>query len=240
MAKEKEKMPTAKERYMKRIKDSNPDLDMENEDAFYENANQRMDDYERLNEGMNNIRKTMDENPYFAEMIYEASRNKELDPIIYMIEKGNIDLDALANDEDYATKIAEARAKWLDEHTKAKELEDKIAENLPTSIAACQEKGKELGLSDEETEKVISRYFSLLDDIEQGILATDVFELLAKGDMHDADVEEASKQGEAKGRATKIRETLATMPKQSPRNGGVQAGNASEPQERDEDNMFGI
>lgn len=240
MKEKKEKEISPKERYMQRIKEGNPDLNMEDENAFYEAANQRYDDYDKLNKGMDGIRSVMNSNPYFADMLAEATKNKDLDPVIYMIEKGNIDLEALANDEEYSAKVAEARAKWLDENTKARELEDKIAENLPKSIEACKNKGKELGLSDEETDNVIARYFGLLDDIEEGVLAPDVFELLAKGDMHDADVETAKKQGEANGRATKVRETLQKMPKSAPYNAGVQQSGIEQPAREKESNMFGF
>lgn len=233
------KRQSAKDKYMERVRSKNPDLNFEDEDAFYENANQRMDDYDALNESVGNIREVMDANPYFGQMMAEAKKNKDLDPVIYLIENG-LDIDALLNDEEYKSKLAEARADWLEKHKKAEELEQQISDNLPSSIDACKAKGKEMGLSDEDTDAVIERYFGLLDDIEQGILSPDVFEMLAKGKNYDADVATATKQGEANGRAQKIKEIYKKMPRSAARSFGVQnAPMAEQPRER-ESNMFGL
>jgi len=229
-----------RDRYRSRIKEANPELDMDDEDAYYKAANERLDDYESLNTGINNLRNAMDNNSYFAQMIAEASKQKNFNPVAYLIENGMLDLDAASTDEEYAKTIAEAQSKWLDKNTKAKELEDKIAANLPGSIEACKAKGQELGLSEEQCDEVLNKYFSLLDEIEQGNLSPDIFELLAKGTTHDADVAEAEKQGAAQGRATKVKETLQSMPKQSARSGGSQPSGAEPRPVKGQNNMFGF
>jgi hypothetical protein len=239
MADKKEKTLSNKERYMQRVKQNNPDLDMDNEEAFYEDANNRYDDYESLKEGMNTIRSSMADDPYFADMLASVRKNKQFDPAMYLLES-DIDIEALLNDENKREKFAEIRAKWLENHRNAEQLENKIAENLPKSIEECKAKGAEIGLSEEETEKVIDRYFGLLDDIEEGVLPVDIFVLLAKGGSYDEDVVTARKQGEANGRAERVRERIKQTPKSAPRNGGVQESAIAEKVPNDENNMFGL
>lgn len=234
------KTQSAKDLYNSRVKAMSPDLDMENEDDYYNQANKRLDDYEALNTGVGNLNKVMDDNPYFAEMLAQASKQKDFNPVLFLVENGHLDLDALRDDEEYAQKISEAQAKWLDKNTKAKELEDKIATNLPASIDECKNKGKELGLSDEQVDEVINKYFSLLDDIEQGVLSADIFELLAKGTTYDADVASAEEQGKVSGRAQKVRETLNTMPKTASRSGGSQPRGAEPSPANKKNTMFGL
>ena len=235
---------SARDRYRSRIASDYPDLNMDDEEAYYNAANERYDELGRYRESTEKFRKALnlDANATgaFNRMIVAASEQEDFDPYVWLEENTGVNLAEAMKNEDYAKKIASAHQKYLEKKAKEEELETQFAENAPASLDAIDQKAQEMGLDDAAKDEVIKQMYDLVDNMMIGIIPVDVFELLAKGNSHDTDVESAKEEGEARGRQTKITDKVRKLNKQPTVRGrqGATAGVA--PKTDNEGNMFGL
>jgi tetratricopeptide (TPR) repeat protein len=217
---------------------------MDDEEAYYNAANERYDELGRYRESTEKFRKALnlDANATgaFNRMIVAASEQEDFDPYVWLEENTGVNLAEAMKNEDYAKKIASAHQKYLEKKAKEEELETQFAENAPASLDAIDQKAQEMGLDDAAKDEVIKQMYDLVDNMMVGIIPVDVFELLAKGNSHDTDVESAKEEGEARGRQTKITDKVRKLNKQPTVRGrqGATAGVA--PKTDNEGNMFGL
>lgn len=206
------KEKTKKEAFLERFSQRYPDLKIDDEDAYYDAVMRYMDEFEEYEERSNRLRENIEKSPAYAEMVI-ASRGKDnFDPVIWLVESGQLDLDALQSDPDYNKKLADARAAYLDKLTSSKKLKEEQEKNMPASVEAIRVKAEEMGIDDKTTEEIVGKMYELMDDMIRGILPLDVFEMLYKGSISDKAVEEARAEGVAEGLNKKVDDKLRQMP----------------------------
>lgn len=206
------KEKTKKEAFLERFSKRNPDLKIDDEDAYYDAIMRYMDEFEEYEERSNRLRENIEKSPAYAEMVI-ASRGKDnFDPVIWLVESGQLDLDALQSDPDYNKKLADARAAYLDKLTSSKKLKEEQEKNMPVSVEAVRVKAEEMGIDDKTTEEIVGKMYELMDDMIRGVLPLDVFEMLYKGSISDKAVEEARAEGVAEGLNKKVDDKLRQMP----------------------------
>jgi len=206
------KEKTKKEAFLERFSQRNPDLKIDDEDAYYDAVMRYMDEFEEYEERSNRLRENIEKSPAYAEMVI-ASRGKDnFDPVIWLVESGQLDLDALQSDPDYNKKLADARAAYLDKLTSSKKLKEEQEKNMPASVEAIRVKAEEMGIDDKTTEEIVGKMYELMDDMIRGVLPLDVFEMLYKGSISDKAVEEARAEGVAEGLNKKVDDKLRQMP----------------------------
>ena len=206
--KEEKKELSKRDAFRQRFAKSNPDLNMDDEDAYYTAAGLMMDDYEGLKTKSDRLRENIGRSPAFQEMVLASRDQDNFDPVLWMVQSGQLDLDALKDDPDYAAKLAEARTKYLDGLASGKKLAEEQEANMPASIEAIQAKATEMALDEAKTEEIVGKIFGLADDIIRGKIPVDVFEMLAKGAGYDQAVEEARAEGKAEGLNQKVDDKL--------------------------------
>ena len=204
---------TKREAFRRRMAERKPDLNLDDDDAYYGYMGDVMDEYDSYRESSEIMRNNLSGSPALTDMLTAARGSKDFDPVIWMVEYQGLDLDALRDDPEYMTKLTEARNKWLAQRAKKDETDKQIEVNIPKSIAAIQAKRDELGLTDEQASEILSEIFKMGGDLEVGIIPIKMFELMAKGMTRDADVEMAREEGVAEGLSTKVTDKLRTMPK---------------------------
>lgn len=206
------KEKTKKEAFLERFSQRYPDLKIDDEDAYYDAVMRYMDEFEEYEERSNRLRENIEKSPAYAEMVI-ASRGKDnFDPVIWLVESGQLDLDALQSDPDYNKKLADARAAYLDKLTSSKKLKEEQEKNMPASVEAIRVKAEEMGIDDKTTEEIVGKMYELMDDMIRGVLPLDVFEMLYKGSISDKAVEEARAEGVAEGLNKKVDDKLRQMP----------------------------
>lgn len=215
----KSKRDLYRERFSKRY----PDLNMDDEDAYYDQHNAMFDEYEGYERNTQKMRDRLKDSPILAEMIVAAGESQDFDPIVWMVEKHGLDLDALRDNPQYSKQLADAHATYLDNKSKAEEIERKVAENMPKSVDAVKAKAAELGLTDEQAAEIVGDMYRVMDDLIVGVIDPDIFELMSKGKNHDQDVENAHDVGLAEGLNKKIDDKLRTLPASNERISGRQA-----------------
>lgn len=224
--------------FRKRFSERNPDLNMDDEDAYYEAAGRDLDELDGFRERSERLRKNIKGSPAFQDMVLAARDNEDFDPIIWAVEKGQLDLDALQSDPDYKNKLAAARAKYLDKLASDNKLKEEQKANMPESAAAIRAKAQELGLDDDKTNEIVGKMFTLMDDMVRGKIPVDLFEMIAKGATYDAAVADARAEGKAEGLNQKVDDKLRKMEN----NPGSPAGRQTPPPEpkpqEEDDNPF--
>lgn len=213
---------TKREAFRKRMAEREPDLNMDDEDAYYDYMGNMMDEYDTYRSSSEVMRRNLEQSPALTDMLAAARGNKDFDPVVWMVEYEGLDLDALRDDPEYMVKLTEARNKQLAQRAKKAETDKQIEENIPKSIEAIQAKKAELGLSDEQASSILAEIFQMGSDLELGIVPIRIFELMAKGMTRDADVEMAREEGVAEGLNTKVNDKLRKMPKSTEQIGGRQ------------------
>ena len=218
---------SARDRYRSRIKEDYPDLDMDDEDAYYNAANERYEDYKNMREGLRNLNSMIDKNALFREMMVAASKGDEnWNPFKWAVEEKGLDLKALADDPEYAEKFAEAQRKHLKVIADGEAMKKEAAENYAKSVEAIDAWCKENGVSDEQKNAAWVQIENMLTDANVGKVPVDVFVMLVKGGNRDADVAKAAEEGYQEGLGKNVEDKLRRIPKPE-RNGGRQT---AEPQ----------
>lgn len=230
-------VPSARDGFRGRVSKRYPDLNMDDEDAYYKQMNSLMDEHEEYENNTKRLRESMGKSPLMTEMLYAARDNENFDPLVYFVEQG-LDLDALRDDPEYAKTIGEARAKYLERQGKTKEIEKNVAENMPASIKAVNEKAVELGLSEEDTKAVLASMYEDMENLINGKIDPEKFALYAKGRTHDADVEAAREQGTAEGLGTVVDDKLRDISAKRPQVRGAQTPAQPKEKRKAPDNMF--
>lgn len=204
---------TKREAFRKRMAEREPNLNLDDEDAYYGYMDDMVTEYDEYRTSSDAMRKNMDHSPALAEMFVAAREEESFDPVLWMVRNKGLDLDALRDDPDYAEKVTEAHNEWLAKRAKSDEINEQAAANMPKSIEAIKVKAAEMGLTDEQADEIVGEIYQMGNDLTLGIIPVNIFEMLAKGKTRDADVEMAREEGIAEGLNTKVNDKLRTMPK---------------------------
>lgn len=229
---------TKREAFRERMAQRKPDLNLDDEDAYYDYMGNMMDEYDTYRESSEIMRRNLDASPALTDMLTAAKGNKDFDPIIWMIEYEGLDLDALRDDPEYMAKLTEARNKSLAQRAKREETDKLIEANIPKSVEALAAKRDELGLTDEQAQEILKEIFEMGGNLEIGIVPIKMFELMAKGLTRDTDVEMAREAGIAEGLETKVTDKLRTMPKTTEQVSGRQMPVREPKPKKKVDNFF--
>lgn len=229
---------TKREAFRRRMAEREPNLNLDDEDAYYGYMDDMVTEYDEYRTSSDAMRKNMDHSPALAEMFMAAREEESFDPVLWMVRNKGLDLDALRDDPDYAEKVTEAHNEWLAKRAKSDEINEQAAANMPKSIEAIKAKAAEMGLTDEQVDEIVGEIYQMGNDLTLGIIPVNIFEMLAKGKTHDADVEEAREVGIAQGLETKVNDKLRTMPRTTEQVRGRQMP-AREPKPKEEEkHMF--
>ena len=212
--------PTARERYRSRYSAAHPDMNLDDEDAFYSQANANLDELEKYREDNRQLGEAFDKTPLLAGLVLAAKEGEN--PFTYLAENVGPDMDIreLANNPDFAQKMGDALLKFQqkqDDATKADEATKKeIGENVQQSFAALKEIQDEKGMSNEDCIALAKKMFGERDEngetisdgifgaASRGIVPKEVWEAILKAENYDNDIASATE----KARATALNEKV--------------------------------
>lgn len=223
-----------RERYAKRY----PDVNMDDEEAYYGQANSLMDEYEGYESNSRRMREQLAKSPAFAEMMVAARGQDDFDPVVWMVRNRGLDLQALQDDPDYAKKLADAHNDYLEKRAKQDDIEKQMEVNMPRSVEGIRAKARELGLSDEQAQEIVGRMYQVMDDLIVGKLDPSIFEMMAKGMNYNTDLETARAEGVAEGVSRKVDDKLRDLSRQASPSRGRQRARQEPPVRQEVDNPF--
>ena len=220
-------MPTTTEvksnrdRYSERLKAKYPDKDFADDEALFGQINDDYDGYEKELGTYREREKALSDlfasNPRSAAFLTDW-RNGE-DPIVGLVRKFGDDFKAALEDPEKAEALAEANKEYAERVAKEDEFEEQYQKNLAETLVTIEQIQQEENLSDEDVDNVMEFLINIMKDGLLGKFSAESIRMAIKAINHDLDVQEASHEGEVKGRNAKIEEKL--------RKGGKNDGTAN-------------
>lgn len=189
-----------------------PDVDMNNEDAYYDQAGKVMDENDNYNKKANILKSNIGKSPLFQDLVLASQETEDFDPIVWLTENRGLDLKALTEDPEYVKKLAASGQEHVKKVAKGNEIQEQRKTNLPNSIKACLDAAQKAGISDDEAQATIGKMFDIMDNLIVGNIDPQVFVQLAKGGNFDTAVQDAKAEGMQQGLETKVNDKLRKMP----------------------------
>lgn len=230
--------PSRRDAFRKRVSERYPDLNMDDEDAYYEQMGKTMDEYEGYERNTQRLREAMEKSPEMVRMLNAARDQENFDPLAYLFENASGDILALAQDPDGAKKFGEMRAEQLKRQAEGEDIKKALTENMPNSVSAIKAKAQELGIPDEQAQEIVGQMFQVMDDLVHGKIDPEVFAMMAKGRNYDNAVEQARDEGKVEGLNQKVNDKLRTLEGKQERVSGVQSPMKTPAPKKKIHNMF--
>lgn len=198
-----------RDRYRSRYREAYPDMDENDEEGFYGQANANLDELEGYRENNKALADAFDRNPTLAAMLLAAKDGEN--PFVYLAEMGGPDLDirTLIDDPEFGEKMSKAVLKFQENELKSKSAQEEMKQNMQASITALKELQQEKGLSDEDCQQLFVKFF---DDIvgngSKGIVSKDTWQAVLKARSYDDDIASATEKARASAMNEKVQNPL--------------------------------
>ena len=205
-----ENKKTKRELLNERLSGRYPDMDFTDDEVLAGRINDDYDDYEsQLSGYRENEKKITDlfnSDPRSASFMIGWSEGA--DPAVELVRQFGTDIKEAIDDPERQEAIAAANKEYLERVAKSKELEEQYQANIAESLKHIDELQAKNGLTDEQVDAAMALVLQIANDAVVGKFTPETIEMAMKAINHDADVTEASYEGEVRGRNTKIDETL--------------------------------
>lgn len=241
--------PSKRDTFRQRFAEANQDLDMNDEDAYYDRASQYMDEHKAYGDALKNVKAAVGSSEDFQNLIASLAEHNEEDPehpwtldhyLIEKVQNGEIDLDELANNPDYAKIITQSKAKKTADKEEKERLEAEGEQNYIETQEMFKRIRDERGLSNEQVNQAIDFAYTLADDLRINKMTEENFTKLLDMMNYDEAVSTARQEGEAAGINRNLKEKFRQMPSVPERAGGYQTPIPEQQPETEGTSMFGI
>ena len=196
--------------FKERMRTKYPDRDFEDDEVLYGQINDDYDDYD------NQLAGYKEREGQFADMFSSDPRSAAFltnwkggsDPAVELVRQFGTDIKDAIDDPEKQDAIAQANKEFLERVAKSKELDELYDKNLDESLALIDEYQKKNGLSDEQVDEAMSWLAGIVKDGVMGKFSAESIDMAMKAINHDTDVAQADREGEVRGKNTKIEEKL--------------------------------
>lgn len=228
-----EGVKTNREIYLERLKSKYPDKEYADDEAIFGQINDDYDGYDKEIEQYKSDERDLsgmfNAAPSAASFLMEWKKGG--DPIVLLIRKYGDDFKAALEDPDKLEQIAAANKDYAERVAKSKEYDDQYERNMrEITIPNVDAVQAEDGLSEDEINDAMSFLIQVMKDGLLGKFDKENIRMAVKALKHDEDVEIADREGEVRGRNTRIEEKLRKRgsgdgtPALAGKNGGGDSG----------------
>jgi hypothetical protein len=201
---------TKRELVMERMASRHPDKDYSDDEALYgqiiEDVAQSDDEIAKYKEREQTFADMFTADPRSAQFMVNW-RNGE-DPTVGLIRQFGMEIKDAIDDPEMQEAIAQANKEYVERVAKEKEYEEMYKKNLEQTLSDLDAIQTEMGLTDEQAENALMFLHTIASDGVLGKFTPESIKMALKAMNHDADVAQASHEGEVKGRNAKIEEKL--------------------------------
>lgn len=216
-----------RDRYMERLKTKYPDKEFADDEALFGQTNDDYDSYDNELSGYREREKALSDlfasNPRSAAFLTDWRKGE--DPIIGMVRKFGDDFKAALEDPEKQEALAAANKEFAERIAQEKEYEGEYQKNLNETLTTLETMQQDEGLSDEDIDSAMDFLVGIVRDGIMGKFTRESVAMALKAIRHDSDVEQADREGEVRGRNTKIEEKL----RKGSKNGGGKGGSREMP-----------
>ena len=207
---------SARDRYRSRYSAAHPDLNLDDDEAFYGQANQNLDELEGFRESNRQLGEAFDRNPLLAGLLTAAREGEN--PFTYLAEQIGPDMDIreLANNPEFSQKMGEALSKYQETLAEGAKAEKEMGEHFTESMNALKELQQERGMCDEDAQALVKKMFGETDEegnvvdygiignASMGIVPKEVWEAVLKAQSYDDDVKAAGDRAAAEALNSRV------------------------------------
>lgn len=190
-----------------RMRSRYPDAQFEDDEALFGKIGDDFDDYDNRIKGFqdreNAFAGMFGSDPRTANFLMDWKNGK--DPLVEFARR--FGKDAL-EDENKLEEIAAANQEYLERLAENEKLETQYQENIAKSLDLASAFEQEHGLSEEQGNRVLDLIAQISKDYIVGVISKETLEMALKAINHDEDVDDAGREGEARGANKKIDEKL--------------------------------
>jgi hypothetical protein len=201
-----------REKYTERLKAKYPDKEFADDEALFGQINEDYDLYDKELEDYKGREKALTElfssNPRSAAFLTDW-RNGE-DPIVSMIRRFGDDFKEALADPDKQEALATANKEYAERIAEEEKYEQEYQANIQETIKVVETMQQEEGLSDDEIDGAMTFLIDIMRNGLLGKFTRESIDMALKALNYDKDVELADREGEVRGRNTKIKEKLRT------------------------------
>ena len=201
---------SSRERYSERLKAKYPDREYADDEAIFSQINDDYDDYDRrLSEYQEHEKAFSDlftSNPRSAAFLTDWRKGE--DPIIGMVRKFGDDFKEALEDPEKQEALALANKEYAEKIAEERKYEQEYKKNITATLETLEAVQKQDGLSDEDLDKAMDFLLGIMRDGLLGKFSAESVRMAVKALRHDNDVEDASREGEVRGRNARIEEKL--------------------------------
>lgn len=218
-----EQQLSARDRYRSRYSSAHPDLNLDDDEAFYTQANANLDELEKFRKSDKELGEVFERVPVLAGLLLAAREGQN--PFTYLAENIGPDMDIreLANNPEFGKTMGEALAKFQEKQAQGAKAEKEIGENMAKSFDALKELQGERGMSDEDCIDLVKKLFGEVDEngevvepgiignASKGIVPKEVWESVLKAQNYDGDLAAAADKARATALNEKVQNNLRDM-----------------------------
>lgn len=210
-----------RDRYKERLKTKYPDKEFADDEELFGQINDDYDGYDKELSGYKEREKALSDlfasNPRSAAFLTDWRKGE--DPIVGMVRKFGDDFKAALEDPEKQEALAVANKEYAERIAKESEFEEQYQQNISVTLSTLEQMQQEDGLSDDEIDQAMEFLIGIMKDGLLGKFQRESIQMAIKAIKHDSDVEVANREGEVRGRNSKIEEKL--------RKGGKNDGTAN-------------
>lgn len=210
-----------RDRYTERLKAKYPDKEFADDEALFGQINDDYDSYDNELSGYKEREKALSDlfasNPRSAAFLTDWRKGE--DPVVGMVRKFGDDFKAALEDPEKQEALAAANKEFAERIAQEEEFEGQYQQNMTETVSTIEQMQTEEGISDEDIDEAMTFLIGIMKDGILGKFSRESIRMALKAIKHDADVEQADREGEVRGRNTKIEEKL--------RKGGKSDGTAN-------------
>ncbi|MBQ8270784.1 MAG: hypothetical protein IJZ22_06245 [Bacteroidaceae bacterium] len=199
-----------RDRYTERLKAKYPDKEFADDEALFGQINDDYDSYDNELSGYREREKALSDlfasNPRSAAFLTDWRKGE--DPIIGMVRKFGDDFKAALEDPEKQEALAAANKEFAERIAKEEQYEGEYQTNINETLTTLEAMQQEEGLSDEDIDNAMDFLMGIVRDGIMGKFTRESVIMALKAIKHDSDVEQADREGEVRGRNTKIEEKL--------------------------------
>ena len=199
-----------RERYAERARARYPDREYADDEALWGQVN---DDYDEFDKELSTLR---EHEKAFSDLFTSDPRSAAFltnwrlggDPAVELVRMFGDDFVEELKDPAKQEELAKASKEYAERVAKEKEFDAQYQKNISETLDTLEAMQQDEGVSDEEVDRVMEFLIGIVRDGILGKFSAESIRMAMNAINHDADVAVAAREGEVKGRNTKIEERL--------------------------------
>lgn len=199
-----------RDRYSERLKTKYPDKEFVDDEALFGQINDDYDNYDK------EISKYKEREKAFSDLFTSDPRSasfltrwrKGEHPLVAMVRVFGPEAKDAFDDPEIQEQLMEASKEWTERVTQEDKYEEEYHKNIEETNAILDEMEEKGELTPEDTSEAITFLAEIIRDGIVGKFSRESILMALKAIRHDTDVEQADREGEVRGRNTKIEEKL--------------------------------